>query len=672
VKGSWLIGRLAAAALLLVVLAAILAVGLGVLAYGTGPKRSGEIEIAGLPAGVNIAWPEHGPVVIEATDEAGLWAGLGYAHAADNAWSMALWRQMALGNLAAWFPERGDLDRHARLLGFGSIARDTYRRLSDGDRAALDAYARGVQAALSQPGVAQRDEFVLVDARPEPWEPWHALAIERLVAWLGTTPPARDTAFATAAASDTALASFARADSAFRSYLALGDLDHARAFTARISDEPAFVVQLPWGRSALPLFSEVLLRRGDRTTFAATIPGTLALHAGQGDETAWVVFPTSRVAYTPYADDPPPLDHDRLVDRDGNETLLAIPRSAEGLFLTGVTARSAAPIANDTTDTTASARPPQPARAPVWRVDWPGFAAGSDVPAWRAMVAGTMPRAFTVLRGDGLRMERSGSAEALGAPAVSREVPGGLFVAATEAASFAAARLQQLLTDRPADSLVALVSDAYSPWAAARLGPLVEALGDRDELPDALIDPYAFLRGWDARYSADAIGASLFEAWLATYQIATGALPPPTPDSADAAVLKWTLSIATARLTQAYGSEPAGWRWERVQRGRLVFPVWSARDANRAAARYATVPTGRGGHPTTLLSGPSLVLGGAPGVWTLWATTSTWDRPSVRRPEIETQGFLARARSADRQGASVSIERGSRPERVLRLVPAQD
>jgi hypothetical protein len=191
-------------------------------------------------------------------------------------------------------------------------------------------------------------------------------------------------------------------------------------------------------------------------------------------------------------------------------------------------------------------------------------------------------------------------------------------------------------------------------------------------LPDALRDPYAFLRGWDARYSADAIGASLFEAWLATYELATGTLPPVTPDSADAAMLKWTLSIATARIARAYGREPAGWRWERVQRGRLVFPVWSARDANRAAARYATVPTGRGGHPTTLLSGPSLVMGGAPGVWTLRATASTWDRPRLRRPEIETQGFLARARSADRQGASFLIERDSRPQRVLRLVPTSD
>jgi acyl-homoserine lactone acylase PvdQ len=218
--------------------------------------------------------------------------------------------------------------------------------------------------------------------------------------------------------------------------------------------------------------------------------------------------------------------------------------------------------------------------------------------------------------------------------------------------------------------LVAIVDDAYSPWAAPRLGPLVEALGDRDELPDEIRDPYAFLRGWDARYTPDAIGASVFEAWLATYEIATGSLPPAAPDSGDAAMLRWTLSIATSRLRQAYGPEPAGWRWDRVQRGRLVFPVWSARDATRAAERYATVPTARGGHPTTLLAGPSLVLDGAPGIWTLWSTASTWARPTLRRPEIETQGFLARARSTERQGAALEIDKDVRPDRVLRLTPA--
>jgi hypothetical protein len=73
-----------------------------------------------------------------------------------------------------------------------------------------------------------------------------------------------------------------------------------------------------------------------------------------------------------------------------------------------------------------------------------------------------------------------------------------------------------------------------------------------------------------------------------------------------------------------------------------------------------------------MLPGPSLVLGGAPGIWTLWATASTWDHPTLRRPEIETQGFLARARSAGRQGAALVVAKDVRPDRVLRLVRAQD
>src|SRR5690606_3975113 len=108
-------------------------------------------------------------------------------------------------------------------------------------------------------------------------------------------------------------------------------------------------------------------------------------------------------------------------------------------------------------------------------------------------------------------------------------LPGGVFVAADTLARFAGERLADLLGG--ADTLGvpltpgALAADAYSPWAAERLPPLLAALGPRDALAHDLRDPYAYLLSWDARYAPDAIGASLFETWLTAHEEEFGAPP---------------------------------------------------------------------------------------------------------------------------------------------------
>jgi hypothetical protein len=719
-----LLARFAAGAVGALVLLGVLAGAVGVLAYGTGPTRSGELEVEGLAAAVTVAWPDGAPPVVEAADEAGLWAGLGYVHAADAAWAMTLWRQVALGELAAWLPQRTALDRHARTLGFAALARQSYEAMPAEERAPLDAYAAGVQRALAQPGVAQRDEFVLLDVRPAPWEPWHALAVERLLAWLGTPAPGADSAFAAAARADTALGRFVAADSSFRAYLGLGGFAHARAFATRLpGGGPTLAVEQPWGSSALPLVREVVLRLGGRSTLAATVPGTLALPAGHADDRAWVVFPTSTLTVGRDAGPAPPPVFDRLVNRAGDETLLTIPRGGDGLHLApaprpprpappppapprpdttrvgtadtaAATRRPPAPrppadrpapprpvaaadtAARATAAATAPRPPPRPAPPPAWRVRWRGFAPGADLGAWRALLTGAPPVAFVVFRGDGLVFERTGGATVLGAPPVRRALPEGVFVAAAEPAAHAGARLAAVLTaadsgrdGRAALTPLAVLDDAYSPWAAARLPGLVGALGPREALDDSLRDPYAFLRGWDARYTPDAIGASLFELWVATYRATTGRLPPVRPDSADAPLLRQTLSASVERLRAARGPEASAWRWELVQPGGLAFPVWTTDDTEAAGARYTAVESGRGGHPTALRTGPSLTMGGVPAVWTMWASATAWAETGLRRPAIDTGGFLARARSGEGEPDVRLLRRDARPERTLTLVP---
>src|SRR5690606_38214004 len=128
-------------------------------------------------------------------------AGLGYVHALDGAWPMALWRQAATGRLSGWFDDSTALalDHHAVALGFEAVARETYAGLSEDEQALLTAYARGVNGAFERGRLSEGDAFVLLDVHADRWEPWDALVVERLVTYLATPPvaPADSVAAAT-------------------------------------------------------------------------------------------------------------------------------------------------------------------------------------------------------------------------------------------------------------------------------------------------------------------------------------------------------------------------------------------------------------------------------------------------------------------------------------------
>ncbi|MDX1531417.1 MAG: penicillin acylase family protein [Rhodothermales bacterium] len=129
--------RLLTALLVLLLLAAALGLAAWYLAYGAEPDLEGDVALAGLSAPVTFSTDDAGVVTVEAQSEADLFAGLGYAHAVGGAWPMALWRQTADGSLSRWFTDRRTrtLDHHARLLGLGALARETYDALAEDDRA---------------------------------------------------------------------------------------------------------------------------------------------------------------------------------------------------------------------------------------------------------------------------------------------------------------------------------------------------------------------------------------------------------------------------------------------------------------------------------------------------------------------------------------------------------
>ena len=653
---------------------------LGYFAYGNEPVRNGRLTLDGLQQPTAIQWGENGSVTVQATGEADLFAALGYVHGADHAWAMTLWRQAALGQLSQWFgAEYVGYDRHARMLGFSALAEETYEVISEEEKALLDAYARGANLALTSTAVTQQDEFVLLDLEPDVWLPWHSLAVERMMAWMGTPGiTATGSSAASSAGSwteqartDSALVRFAAADSLFRGFLHLGGADQSRAWKARIGAAIMAAQQLAYGNSALPLIREVTLRVGSMGTLVATVPGTLMLPAGQSDDRTWSIFLTSSLALAPTDSLPPPALFDRLIGHTGDETLLTFSRSPDGLYfkaeppaptpaavLASVDSLGEAALARDSLRAdslriTLRDRPGAPSlkAPPAWLVRWRGFALGTDLGAWRMLLNGSQPPPFTLFRGDGLLTSSDGSATVLGSPPVQRTVPGGLFVAADSAAHFAADRLDMLLGQANSTSGRAespdphtLVLDPFSPWAASITPRIIEQLGHRDSLDASIKDAYAFLHGWDYRYDRGSIAASLFEGWMTEYRNKVGRLPTTAPDSATAVILQQTLRDAVEHLQSGHTERASAWRWELIQPGTRYFPVWSDTSRGAPPSRYAPLTPGLGGHPTALFSGPSLVFGDAPApaVWTAWTITSNWNRTHIYHPVARTNGFLAR------------------------------
>ncbi|MFQ3622911.1 MAG: penicillin acylase family protein [Acetobacteraceae bacterium] len=136
----------------------------------TVPPPRNEVAIAGLSAPVEIALDPHGIPWIRAQSAEDAYAALGYVHARDRLFQMEMMRRGASGRLAELIGAPGlRLDRFSRLLGLERKAEADLEALPADTRAALAAYARGVNAWIDQHGLASAPEFLLLGVRPQPW-----------------------------------------------------------------------------------------------------------------------------------------------------------------------------------------------------------------------------------------------------------------------------------------------------------------------------------------------------------------------------------------------------------------------------------------------------------------------------------------------------------------------
>jgi len=172
------------------VCAAVLGAAWLVLTRRPAPDTSGRDIVSGIDASVEIVRDGSGVPHIYASSDRDLWFAQGYVHAQDRFWQMEFWRRIGAGRLSELFGETTlGTDQFIRTMGFPRIAAQEYERLSPEARAALDAYAAGVNAWIGdrRPGELALEFELLglqgVDVQVAPWTPVNTLTWLKIMAY---------------------------------------------------------------------------------------------------------------------------------------------------------------------------------------------------------------------------------------------------------------------------------------------------------------------------------------------------------------------------------------------------------------------------------------------------------------------------------------------------------
>jgi penicillin amidase len=151
----------------------------------TQPQLSGQMQLPGLESPVDMVRDAEGIPHIYAKSAHDAYFALGVAHAQDRLWQMDINRRIAAGRLSEVLgPKALDTDRFLRTLGVRRNAEAIVRNLAPDARAALEAYADGVNRYLENRSGPLPPEFLLTGApAPARWEPADSIAWQTMMAW---------------------------------------------------------------------------------------------------------------------------------------------------------------------------------------------------------------------------------------------------------------------------------------------------------------------------------------------------------------------------------------------------------------------------------------------------------------------------------------------------------
>jgi penicillin amidase len=149
------------------------------------PQIDGKLRLSGLSGAVDVVRDAEGipHIYAQSTDDA--YFALGFVHAQDRLWQLELNRRIPAGRMAEILgPGALDADRFLRTLGVRRNAERIFENLSPDARAALDAYAKGINAWLANRSGPLPPEFLLTGAPPpEPWHVADSIGWQTMMAW---------------------------------------------------------------------------------------------------------------------------------------------------------------------------------------------------------------------------------------------------------------------------------------------------------------------------------------------------------------------------------------------------------------------------------------------------------------------------------------------------------
>lgn len=148
------------------------------------PLTQGTMPLQGLRGEVRIERDADGIPTIKAASRDDAMFGLGYVHAQDRLWQLETHRRIGSGRLAETFGESAlETDKFLRALGVRRTAVAQWEQASAETRAAVTAYAAGINAFVQTEMSARPPEFVLTRTLVEPWAPEDSMAWATMMAW---------------------------------------------------------------------------------------------------------------------------------------------------------------------------------------------------------------------------------------------------------------------------------------------------------------------------------------------------------------------------------------------------------------------------------------------------------------------------------------------------------
>jgi len=154
------------------------------------PQVSGSVDLPGLEGDVEVVRDDHGIPQIYGDSLEDLMRAQGYVHAQERFFEMDVRRHATAGRLAEMFGEKAvESDEMVRTMGWRRVAEQELALIKPETRAALEAYADGVNAYLDQhsPSEIAVEYTVLnaggLDYRPEHWTAVDSLSWLKAMAW---------------------------------------------------------------------------------------------------------------------------------------------------------------------------------------------------------------------------------------------------------------------------------------------------------------------------------------------------------------------------------------------------------------------------------------------------------------------------------------------------------